>query len=100
MIEPEYLQSQTYRYKNLTNIKVVLEIPEGYQVKYIPENLKLISERYSVNLNYKQIENKIIYSLDILFDFIELKFEEHKDFNSFLKKINKAYKESIVLIKK
>lgn len=98
-IEKEKKYDQEYKYRNYSVYVNELEIPEGYSATYIPENLSIEEPKYSAHITYSITNNKIIYSYDITFDFIVINKNEHKLFNQFIEKIEKAFKESIVLTK-
>ncbi len=88
-----------YEYKNYFNYTTTFNIPEGYSIDYIPENISVSNDIVSSNITYTKNENTITYKHDALFNFINLSLEEQKELNSIVKTINKAYKEVIVLKK-
>lgn len=91
-IESDY--KKTYEFENH------FTIPEGYIVDYLPEDFKVKNEFMEVSISYKQLENKIVYSHLIKFNFLVLPIENQPDYNAMLKKVDKAYKEVIVLKEK
>ena len=88
-----------YEYKNYFNYTTTFNIPEGYSIDYIPENISVSNDLVSSNITYTKNENTITYKHDALFNFINLSLVEQKELNSIVKTINKAYKEVIVLKK-
>ncbi|PIZ06716.1 MAG: hypothetical protein COY57_00500, partial [Flavobacteriales bacterium CG_4_10_14_0_8_um_filter_32_5] len=86
-------------FKNINQSINVLEIPNGYEISYLPENFEQKNEFYSATINYEQKDNQIIYNNQIVLNFIVLKQENHASFNEFLKQLSKAFKESVVLKK-
>ena len=88
-----------FKYRNYSVYANVLTIPEGYKVTYIPENVSIENEEYIAHINYSQNGNKITYVYDITLNFLVIKKDKHEAFNSFIKKLEKAFKESIVLKK-
>ena len=99
-IKKEDKLDKEYEYKNLRHLIFALTIPEGFDIDFFPENVNLEYGKYKAYIKYKRKGNLLIYEHDIIFDFLVLKTEEHKDFNKFIKKLDKAYKESVVLKKK
>lgn len=88
-----------FRYRNFTRLYYEFEIPEGYNVKYLPESTEFKSDYFEASIHIKMDENKITYIHEIHFDFIDLKAKDFKEFNSFISTLQKAYKESIVFNK-
>ncbi|MEN8120200.1 MAG: DUF3857 domain-containing protein [Bacteroidota bacterium] len=76
-----------------------LSIPEGYTVDYLPGNLNFSNDLLSVAITYEQKGNKIIYSHQVKFDFLILIKAKHEAYMDLVKKVEKAYKESIVFKK-
>ncbi len=77
----------------------VLEIPEGYTVNYIPENLEIKSDLWDASIKYEQVDGKILYSYEFRVNFIRLESELFEEYNDFIKQLSRAFKESIVLVK-
>lgn len=77
----------------------VLNIPNGYSIDYFPENISIENEFGKIEISYELKENQLIYRHLILMDFIVLKQSQFKAFNQLIQKIEKQYKESIVLKK-
>lgn len=88
-----------YDYKDHIASTYLLRIPEGYSVDYLPPNIELNHDKYSAKINYRQEGDTIVYHQSITMDFLVLKSEELGDFNNFISKLEKGFKESIVLKK-
>jgi hypothetical protein len=88
-----------YDYKRYHKYTTTLEIPEGYKVDYVPENVSVSNEFLESNITYKKEENKVIYTHEITLNFLTLSVEEQKQVNKLIKKIERNYKEIVVLIK-
>lgn len=98
-IKKEDKLDKEFNFKNYTKYNFELIIPEGYTVEYIPEDASIEYDKFSSHIKYTRNENSIIYEHDIKLDYLILKKEEHKDFNEFINRLDKAYKESVVLKK-
>jgi hypothetical protein len=88
-----------YEYKSHFNYTTTFNIPEGYSVDYIPENVSVSNNLVSSNISYSKNDKTITYKHDATFNFINLSLAEQKTLNNTVKTINKAYKEVIVLKK-
>ncbi len=99
-IPEEDVLPKEYDYKSIDRFTYSLEIPEGYVAEFIPEDLIIDDDKFSVKINYRQIENQIIYTQTLRFNYLELNKEEQIKFNKSIKQLSKAYRESIVLKKK
>lgn len=88
-----------YKYKISRVDYFRFKIPEGYKTKYIPEDLNLVNDLYSCSITYQKKNNYIEYQQTITLDFLKLNAKQVKDYNKFIKEVEKSYKESIVLSK-
>ena len=88
-----------YRYKKAFNYHTIFEIPKGYVVDYLPESIKVSNDLIEGTISYKLSDNKIIYSHNIKINYILLNKEQQEKVNELIKKIEKNYKEIIVLKK-
>jgi len=76
-----------------------LQIPEGYSVEYIPENLTETTQNVNLSIDYIVEGQTVIYNLDVCFDTINVEPENFVDYRNFIKKIKKGYRENVVLKK-
>jgi hypothetical protein len=77
----------------------LLKIPEGYHVKYLPPDQEKEMEKYGFRISYQhKDDNTIIYSQEIWNDQLLLKPDEFKDWTDFISELEKAYRETILLI--
>lgn len=88
-----------YDYKNHFSYTSTLNIPEGYTIDYIPENVSVSNDLVSSSITYSKDTKSITYKHDATFNFINLSLEQQKEINSIVKTIEKAYKEVIILKK-
>lgn len=85
--------------KKMSRYITVFEIPKGYIVDYMPENLNIDLGFASGYITFKQEGNKIIYEQKVRVNFLTLPISQHADYLKMSKEFNKTYKEVIVLIK-
>lgn len=76
-----------------------LNIPEGYTVDYVPDNVSFSNNYLSSSINYTVLGNKITYNHTYTINFISLNLDQQKEVNTLIKKIEKAFKEVIILKK-
>jgi hypothetical protein len=89
----EFDNQKSYKYVN------VFEIPEGYQIDYMPESFNIDNQFVSASINYEIEDGRIKYEHHLESWFISLSKEEQLKVNALVKKIEKQYKEIIVLKK-
>ena len=90
-LEHKYLDS--YQFENR------LIIPDGYTVEYIPEDVEISTKNISSSIKYTQEDNQIVYTHSIQHNTLLLENENLKEVNDAINKIEKEYKEVIVLNK-
>lgn len=88
-----------YDYKNYFSYTTTLNIPEGYTVDYVPENVAIKNDLLSSSINYKVTPKNITYIHKASFNFIDLTLVQQKEINDIIKTIEKAYKEVVILKK-
>lgn len=74
-----------------------LNIPEGYEVDYVPENFKFDDEEFGFEIRYEQKDNAIILHSEVYMNHLMLKKNKFKEWNTFIDAISEAYQEVIVL---
>lgn len=89
----------SFKYKQKYQFETTLEIPEGYVVDYIPENEKFANDIFESIISYEEKDHKIYYKHTLTVDFLNLSTKQQKEINKLIKKVEKAYKEVIVLKK-
>ncbi len=51
-----------FQYKLCSIIKTTFKIPAGYKISKLPENLKILSDDYEINMVYEVVGDTIIYT--------------------------------------
>ncbi|QHI35872.1 hypothetical protein IMCC3317_12200 [Kordia antarctica] len=87
-------------YKSHYEYQITFDIPAGYEVSYIPENIAIENPLISSAITYTRTKNQIKYNHNAEINYLSLSVEEQKKVNKLIKKIEKNYKEIIVLKKK
>ncbi|MCU4163435.1 transglutaminase-like domain-containing protein [Carboxylicivirga caseinilyticus] len=75
------------------------EIPEGYEVSYVPEDSHFNSDLCSFNITYEKQDNKVIMSNTIRFNFFYLIGDDLNTWNEMVNKLRKQYRSTLVLKK-
>lgn len=85
------------KYKSYYLFENTLKVPEGYSIDYLPENFELNNDYFKCIISYKKEGRKVIYIHKLTMDFLTLSAQEQKLVNAAIKKVEKQYKETIVL---
>lgn len=88
-----------FNYKNQNQFNYTFVVPEGYEVTYLPEDITVKNEWLQAAISYKKEGNKIHYTHTVTQDFIGLTVAQLTELNQIKTKIEKAYKEVIVIKK-
>ncbi|MDT0690262.1 DUF3857 domain-containing protein [Salegentibacter sp. F188] len=88
-----------YDYKSSYNYTTILEIPEGYALEYLPENVQISNNFLNSSVTYNLEDNKIIYNHKADLNFLILDLAQQKEVNALIKQMDKAYQEIIILKK-
>ncbi|HET8884926.1 MAG TPA: transglutaminase-like domain-containing protein [Salinimicrobium sp.] len=84
-------------YKHSFQFTSTFEIPEGYEVSYLPEDLEASNEYISAGIDYSLTGGKITYKHFFKLNFLLLNKEQQAEVNAVIEKVEKAFKEIIVL---
>ncbi len=88
-----------FDYKRQFSYTNIIEIPDGYEVSYLPTSVSYSNDLISINFSYSIDKNKIVCKQDVVFNFIKLNKEQQQKVNTFVEKTEKASKEIIILKK-
>ncbi|HLV43017.1 MAG TPA: transglutaminase domain-containing protein [Brumimicrobium sp.] len=91
----------TEKYATQTNFVYTLEIPEGYKIDYVPENVSVDGgDVFRASINYNTATpGKITYSFDLRLNYILLDVEQIKNMTDLGKILKGAHKETLILKK-
>ena len=79
---------------------IILDIPESYEVNYVPENSEYKHELFGYNISYQEKEGKVFLDVNIYERYLELQPEHFEAWNEMIKSLKKNYKEVLILKKK
>lgn len=79
---------------------ITLNIPSGYIIKELPEDLMIKNPDFEIAIQYTQKENQIVYSKKMLFANAKIGKSEINSWKEFHKKLKTQYQQQIILTKK
>ena len=88
-----------YEYQKHYKYTTKLEIPVGYKVDYVPESITVSNDLLTSEITYQVKVNEVIYNHEIELNFLVLSTEQQKEVNKEIQKIERNYKEIVVLKK-
>ncbi|MEI6817110.1 MAG: transglutaminase-like domain-containing protein [Bacteroidota bacterium] len=84
-------------YKYIDKHVSKLIIPNGYSVKYLPENESFHDAEFGFDITYKKLDNAVYCDKSIYMNHLVLTKSKFDVWNKMIRKLNKAYKEVVVL---
>lgn len=76
-----------------------LEIPQGYNISHLPENISVSSDNYDMSVNFKKENNVIVYKKKFQIKNAKIETTDFEEWNGFIKKLDALYNEQIILTK-
>ena len=86
-----------YDFKSYFSYTTILNLPEGYNIEYIPENVSVSNDFLTSKISYTTNADSVVYTHQVHLNFLTLNLEQQKEINTMIKDIEKAYKEVIIL---
>lgn len=86
-------------YKFEDQFTTVFEIPEGYNLSYLPENAAYAGDEFGFDISYVHTGNQIRVVKTFYINTLLIETDDFEAWNSMIKSLSKAYNESIVLKK-
>lgn len=90
-------------YENIFNVSfsnsVKLNIPDGFKVSFVPQNTSYTSPDFEFKITYIQTENSITLEQKIKVNVLLLEKKDFDSWNKMIDKLNKAYREVVILKK-
>ena len=90
-----YEINNTYAYQST----VSFEIPNGYQLNYVPESKSFNNDLFSFNFKYTKANQQVTLDSEIKINYLMLQKENFKQWNDFVKALQENMSESISLKK-
>jgi hypothetical protein len=78
---------------------VELNIPTGYTVSNLPDDVSISDKDFTFNISYKQVGSKILYTKELSIPQGIIQKNSFPQWNEAVKKLNKAYEDQIILKK-
>jgi hypothetical protein len=88
-----------FDYKSDLESTVVLEIPAGYTVSKLPDNLNVSTADYTISIGFTQTPKEITCKKVFIFGNAVIKSSEIKSWGDLMKNLNTIYNQQIVLTK-
>ncbi len=88
-----------FSFKRFLESSTKLEIPAGYSITKIPDNINVMSKNYDMIVNFKKIDNIITYKKSFKLKNAKIETSDFEEWNQFISKLKKIYNEQIVLTK-
>lgn len=89
-----------FDFKNERRYVTILEIPEGYQVSYLPESKSFHNDTWGFDLIYETKKNQVILTQKFENNHLLLPVDKFQSWNKVLENLFPNYKETISLVKK
>lgn len=86
-------------YKKKIVNEVIMDIPRGYVLSYLPENSEYKNDMFGYKLSYQSKNNKVQLTHELYTNYLLLPPQKMKDWNSMLESLKNAYKSTIILKK-
>lgn len=78
---------------------IVLDVPNGYKVDYIPQTFQIANDFLKVEIAHKIDNNKVILNKKIIIDFLVMEAKDFSKYNTIIQQLATVYKDAIVLKK-
>lgn len=79
---------------------VILEIPEGYEVTYVPKNASFQGDDFSFEITYEQKDGKLYFKKVLIIDTLMIEQDQFEEWNEMISALIAAYRETITLKRK
>jgi len=84
-------------YKFINHHTSKLELPQGFNIKYLPPNDSFHDDEFGYDISYKKENNSIYCDKSIYINQLLLQKSKFETWNKMISQLNKAYKEVVVL---
>ncbi len=91
---------KTVEYKYVEDFTYSLNIPDGYEVSYLPSDMSFQDEEFGFTAKYTQEAESVALNLRFYVNHLLLKQKRFADWNGMIEKLNNAYQEVVVLKRK
>ncbi|WP_240673180.1 transglutaminase-like domain-containing protein [Aequorivita ciconiae] len=84
-------------YKNSYVFETELQIPDGYEIEFLPKSQNFENNYIKATIDYEQLDGKILYKHSVICDYLILDLDQQKEVNKLINDVEKAYKEVVTL---
>jgi len=88
-----------YRFKSSITNKTVFHLPQAMQLVHLPQNTSSKNEKFGFDIIYHQEDDIISMEQNIYNNILILKKDDFEEWNKYIKNLNKAYRETVILKK-
>lgn len=88
-----------YDYKYNWRQYTILNIPEGYEISYLPKNYSSNTQDFGMTITYEKKGNQIHLSQQFISNTLLFEVKKFSNWNKTVKELNSQYKEQVVLKK-
>ena len=99
IFEEDRKNDYEFKYKHYLNQQVKIEVPEGFDVSYIPPSIEEKHPNFSFKVSFEQEGNYIMYHKEISIPAARVKKEDMELWNSCIEKLQDTYKEQLAFKK-
>ena len=86
-------------YKKKIVNEVIMDIPRGYRLSYLPQNSEFKNDLFGYKLSYESRNNQVQLTHELYTNYLLLSPQKMKDWNAMIESLKKAYKSTIILKK-
>ncbi len=97
IIDDERKQPIENEFKYIHKNTSVLQVPNNYVVKHLPDNVSYKNEIFGFEIQYIQQEDKIILNKEIYVDYLLLDKDQFELWNEGIKKLSESYRDALIL---
>ena len=98
-IEKRELPKQN-EYQHISKQELVFELPDKYEIDYLPPNQKFDNELFGFDISYEIKNQKVHQHKEFYMNYLMLEKENFETWNEMIKKLSAAYQEVLILKKK
>ncbi|GAB3234352.1 hypothetical protein GCM10027346_23140 [Hymenobacter seoulensis] len=92
--------ARTNDYFHTNRIRTEFEVPAGYEVSYLPADVKGQDQVLGFAIRYERKGNKIIQEKEVYVNYLLLEPAQFAQWNGVVDKLNAAYRDAIILKRK
>ena len=87
-------------YNYINRSVVTMDLPEGYEVSFLPEDIKAEESFFGFTINYEQKGNKVIATKEFYVNYLLLPVDSFTSWNKIIRQYSQSVRNSVVLKKK